>query len=60
MSVKLSDSVQSAINKLESAGYLVYVSGRTMRELLMDEAPVSYILVTDAPREEINRIFKRQ
>lgn len=59
MSVKLSDSVQSAINKLESAGYLVYVSGRTMRELLMDEAPVSYILVTDAPREEINRIFKK-
>lgn len=59
MSVNLSETVLGVIGKIENAGYLAFVSGRTMRELLMNEAPVSYILVTDAPREEINRIFKK-
>ena len=56
MHFEIAPAAELVINKLESAGCKAYIAGGTVRELLMDEFPVSYIIVTDASREKIKQI----
>ena len=60
MHFEIAPAAELVINKLESAGRKAYIAGGTVRELLMDEFPVSYIIVTDASREKIKQMFRKR
>ena len=47
------------LDKFQNIGYSAYIAGGTVRELAMCELPVSYTVVTNAPREIIKRLFRK-
>ena len=55
----LIEAAQSVLDKFQNIGYLAYIAGGTVRELAMRELPVSYTVVTNAPREIIKRLFRK-
>ena len=58
MQFVLIEAAQSLLSKFENIGYTAYIAGGTVRELVMCEIPVTYTVVTDAPREIIKRLFR--
>ena len=59
MQFDLIEAAQSLLSKLENIGYTAYIAGGTVRELVMNELPVTYTVVTNAPREIIKRLFRK-
>lgn len=56
---KLNESVLSAIDKINRLGNRAYICGNTVRELMMNQTPSVYIVVTDAPQKRIKTMFRR-
>jgi poly(A) polymerase len=44
---------------LQAAGYLAYVVGGAVRDLLLDRTPKDFDIATDATPEEVRRVFRR-
>lgn len=59
MHFDLIEAAQSVLDKFQNIGYSAYIAGGTVRELAMCELPVSYTVVTNAPREIIKRLFRK-
>jgi len=59
MQFDLTSAAEAVLNRLENAGFAAYIAGGTVRELIMKELPVSYVVVTDAPRERIKQLFRK-
>jgi poly(A) polymerase len=48
------------LKKLKDAGYIAYLVGGSVRDLLIKEAPKDFDISTNAKPEEIKDVFKRQ
>ncbi len=57
MEIKLNNETIKAINILESHGYLAYVVGGYIRDLILNVEPHDVDLLTDATLEEVRFIF---
>ncbi len=55
--MKIPEYVQNIMEKLEGAGYEVYLVGGCVRDLLMDRKPYDWDITTNAKPDEIQRIF---
>lgn len=53
----LPDYIQTVIEKLENAGFEVFVVGGAVRDLLLEKAPPDYDLTTNALPDEIVSVF---
>ncbi|HLB86792.1 MAG TPA: CCA tRNA nucleotidyltransferase [Terriglobales bacterium] len=53
----LKDFAISIVRKLRSAGYQAYLVGGCVRDLLLGREPADYDVATDAPPDEVMRIF---
>ena len=50
----------TVLSRIENAGHTAYIAGGTVRELIMNEQPASYVIVTDASREKIKQLFRKR
>ena len=50
----------TVLSRIENAGHTAYIAGGTVRELIMNEQPAAYIIVTDASREKIKQLFRKR
>lgn len=57
--MNLNESVRHVIDKIENSGYKAYIAGATVRELLMSETPVAYVIATNAPTTVIKHLFRK-
>ena len=55
----LPDVAKNIISQVEKSGFSAYAAGATVREIAMNEIPVAFVMVTDAPKEIISSLFKR-
>lgn len=55
----LPDVAKNIISQIEKSGYHAYAAGATVREIVMNEMPVAFVMATDAPKEVIRSLFKR-
>ncbi len=56
---QLSHTALQVISRIKSRGYSAFIAGATVRELVMNETPSSYIIITDAEPARIKVLFKR-
>ena len=57
MSINIDKGAKSLINTLESAGFCAYITGKAIRDYLMDK-PISYVkIATSASPSQITEIF---
>ena len=56
---QLNETVLFVMKKIENSGFSSYIAGGTVRELLMNETPASYILITTAKKTDIRMLFKK-
>ena len=56
--IGLGESVKSVLNRFTQNGFFACVGGETVRDLLMNNIPPSYIILTDAPKEFVKTVFK--
>ena len=56
---QLSLGSRRACETLQHAGYQAYVVGGAVRELLLGVLPKDFDVATDAPPEEVRRLFRR-
>ena len=60
MHFNLTADVATVLSRIENAGHTAYIAGGTVRELIMNEQPASYVIVTDASREKIKQLFRKR
>ena len=53
----LPKKVETVITTLQSAGYSPYLVGGCVREMLRGKAPSDYDMTSDAPPQEVLRLF---
>lgn len=53
----LPKEVETVITTLQSAGYSPYLVGGCVREMLRGKAPSDYDMTSDAPPQEVLRLF---
>ena len=56
--IGLGESVKSVLNRFTQNGFFACIGGETVRDLLMNNIPPSYIILTDAPKEFVKTVFK--
>lgn len=55
---KVPIQVQKALTRLHNNGYQAYLVGGAVRDLLLDKTPKDWDLATNAPLEEIEKLFR--
>lgn len=60
MHFNLTADVATVLSRIENAGHTAYIAGGTVRELIMNEQPAAYTIVTDASREKIKQLFRKR
>mgnify|MGYP000945593954 CR=1 FL=1 len=55
---KVPIQVQKALTRLHNYGYQAYLVGGAVRDLLLDKTPKDWDLATNAPLEEIEKLFR--
>ncbi|MDY3928379.1 MAG: HD domain-containing protein [Clostridia bacterium] len=56
---QLSDAALHIISRIENSGYSAFICGATVRELVMNETPAAYVMITDAEPARIKAMFRR-
>lgn len=57
--VRLPDSVLEACSRLEKAGYKAWLAGGCVRDSILGRKPKDWDIVTNAPMEQIKRLFPK-
>src|SRR5699024_10914131 len=56
---QLNSNVVQAVSRIKSLGYSAFIAGATVRDLVMNETPAAYVIITDAEPARIKVLFKR-
>ncbi len=56
---QLNETALLVIKKIEHDGYKAFIAGATVRELIMSETPVAYVLITTATTARIKALFRK-
>ena len=59
MELEISDGAEQILKKLNNAGYMAYIAGGAVRDLLMDRTPHDYDIATSALPKEVKALFGR-
>ena len=52
--------VIDCVAELQQAGFTTFVSGGSVRDLLLDKTPTDYDVATEATPQQVRRVFKRR
>ncbi len=59
MNIRLPDTVMNILSRLEKGGFLAFVAGGAVRDMLLGKTPHDYDIATDAKPEEVRGLFTR-
>lgn len=59
MELHISDGAKSILSRLETGGFLAFVAGGAVRDLIMGKTPHDYDIATNALPSRVKRLFKR-
>lgn len=55
---RISANARKVVERLQNAGYLAYIVGGSIRDLLLGQEPKDFDVATDATPEEVNAVFR--
>lgn len=59
MELEIADGAEQILKKLNNAGYMAYIAGGAVRDLLMEKTPHDYDIATSAMPDEVRGLFDR-
>lgn len=59
MDLNISGGAMNILSRLETGGFLAFVAGGAVRDLIMNKTPHDYDIATNARPEEVRSLFKR-